>query len=120
MQLLYVIYHSSKDSHLYHLREVMHIFVAKLSKNVLFGTPSWFFAKNQHIESSHVNFDDIFGFCTKFRIRNHCLYLQKQKKVVIYPTLLLKVVVKNDVSNGFINKVNNNLYLLYHNGVNNH
>ena len=76
----------------------MHIFVAKLSKNVLFGTPSWFFAKNQHIESSHVNFDDIFGFCTKFRIRNHCLI----KKVVIYPTLIILpasgIIVSTDAS----------------------
>ena len=64
---------------------IKHILGANLVKNAVFGTPSWFFAKNQHIESSHVNFDDIFGFCTKFRIRNHCLI----KKVVIYPTLAI-------------------------------
>ena len=67
-QLVYII-KAICCSHL--LQNAQHMYFNRLnmSKNAIFLTPSWFFAKYRPLETSYVKFDVIFGICAKFRIK---------------------------------------------------
>ena len=63
-------------------------FIETISKILIFGPPYWFFADYGPKESSYVKIDVIFGISVKFGHNNHPDYINYQKIISIYPTLL--------------------------------